>query len=220
MPKAVTGKVPAERPGPKGGKRARNREERTQALAGAALALFLEHGIETVTIDDIARSAGTAKGNFYRYFDDKASLVEALLTPMAEGFRVAFQETHDALEHATQSDQSTAIYAMLATKIFQIALDHRDVVQLFLQEHRAPSVGARAPMAALSAELSRGAISLSELAVEHDLLEVAHPEVAALAVVGAVEHLALRFLRGELETEPAEAAPVVIGMVLDGLRRG
>ena len=36
--------------------------------------LFLERGIETVTIDEITREAGVAKGSFYRYFDDKKQI--------------------------------------------------------------------------------------------------------------------------------------------------
>ena len=37
---------------------------------------------EAVTIDEVAREAGMAKGNFYRYFRDKADLVEAVIEPV------------------------------------------------------------------------------------------------------------------------------------------
>lgn len=40
-------------------------------LQRAALALFLQYGIEAVTIDQIVDGARTAKGSFYRYFRDK-----------------------------------------------------------------------------------------------------------------------------------------------------
>ena len=40
---------------------------------------FLERGIESVSIDDITREAGVAKGSFYRYFADKDALVGAVI---------------------------------------------------------------------------------------------------------------------------------------------
>ena len=80
------GKVPPQRPGKAGGKRARNRQQRTDALIEAGLQLFLERGVENVPIDDIAREAGMAKGNFYRYFDD-----------MHHGFAAARGDFGDAL---------------------------------------------------------------------------------------------------------------------------
>ena len=48
-------KLPTQRPGPPGGKRARNREERRQALLTAGLKVFLEKGVDAATIDDIIR---------------------------------------------------------------------------------------------------------------------------------------------------------------------
>ena len=54
----------------------------TDAAREAALRLFLERGLDGVTIDDITQACGVAKGTFYRYFDDKAALVESLLAPV------------------------------------------------------------------------------------------------------------------------------------------
>ena len=60
--------VPETRPGQAGGKRDQNRRARTQGLCDAAEKLFLARGIESVSIDDITKEAGVAKGSFYRYF--------------------------------------------------------------------------------------------------------------------------------------------------------
>ena len=57
---------PLERPGALGGKRDLNRRKRVQDLVAAGLELFLNNGIGGVTIDEVAREAGMAKGNFYR----------------------------------------------------------------------------------------------------------------------------------------------------------
>src|SRR5690349_21242717 len=81
------------RPGQPGGRRDTNRKERTKAIGDAALALFLERGIEAVTIEDITTRAGVAKGSFYRYFDDKHALTEALFQPLAAEVSAFFDES-------------------------------------------------------------------------------------------------------------------------------
>jgi AcrR family transcriptional regulator len=54
---------------------ARNRRK----VLTAAQALFAEHGIEVVTMDDVALAAGVGKGTLYRRFGDKGGLAAALL---------------------------------------------------------------------------------------------------------------------------------------------
>ena len=75
-------KQPDHRPGRVGGVRDLNRKERVKSLSDAALQLFLSRGLDVVTIDDITQMTGVAKGTFYRYFDDKEALVEALVAPV------------------------------------------------------------------------------------------------------------------------------------------
>ena len=54
---------------------ARNREK----VLAAARGLFDERGVENVTIDEIARAAGVAKGTVFHRFGDRAGLVMALV---------------------------------------------------------------------------------------------------------------------------------------------
>lgn len=57
--------------------RAKNAMATKNNLFETALALFLEHGYDTVTIDDITSHAGVGKGTFYTHFETKeAVLVE------------------------------------------------------------------------------------------------------------------------------------------------
>ncbi|UOZ04443.1 TetR/AcrR family transcriptional regulator [Amycolatopsis sp. WQ 127309] len=51
---------------------------RIRALT-AAETLFAEHGVDAVTMDDVAAAAGVGKGTLYRRFGDKAGLAMALL---------------------------------------------------------------------------------------------------------------------------------------------
>lgn len=211
-------KVPEKRPGKLGGKRDANRRRRSETLARAALDLFLERGLEDVTIDDIAERAGTAKGNFYRYFDDKSQLVESLLVPLAALVRKSMRVCAIDLAKAKSPAAVSDAYQKLAANLGMAAMEHRDVVRLYLQEHRAPATEARASLRKLESELQEGAFRLSESAVKHGLVEVRDPRISALAVVGAIEHLALILLRGDMELSLAEVGTTLVRMVLDGLR--
>ncbi|MEV3937991.1 helix-turn-helix domain-containing protein [Glycomyces sp. NPDC049804] len=54
---------------------ARNRA----AILDAAARLFNEHGVEAVSMDQVAAAAGVGKGTLFRRFGDKAGLAAALL---------------------------------------------------------------------------------------------------------------------------------------------
>lgn len=209
---------PTQRPGKNGSKRARNREERTEALLDAGRKLFLERGIEAVSIDELAKEAGMAKGNFYRYFADKGALVDALLAPIAGEIRRAMRKCAVSLARAESSRDVSSAYAQLALALAGAALPRVDLVQLYLQENRAPVTPARAGVHGLSRELSEGAVHLTEVAISHGLLRVSDPRVSALAVVGAIEQLAIATLRHELRAPADRIAQVVVSMVLDGIR--
>lgn len=214
---ATPRRVPKERPGPAGGKRDQNRRERTSALMDAALRLFLERGIEQVTIDEIAREAGMAKGNFYRYFKDKRDLVDALLEPLARQTRGALEVCGKAIDAATTPEQLNAAYAEIAKTLTLAALGRMDVLRLYLQESRGPGGDAREGLRALADELSDASIELTRIAVHHGLLDVPDPRISALAVTGAIEQLALAMMRGRLDAPPVEITQTVIRMVLHGI---
>lgn len=211
-------RAPKERPGPPGGKRDVNRKRRTRTIAGAALGLFLERGVESVTIDDIAREAQVAKGSFYRYFEDKTELVDAIFEPVAALMRAAMQRCEEALRAADDRESLVEAYQGLARDLIPITIGYLDVIRLYLQENRAPGHGARAPIRALALDVEKRAVRLTEIAVDKGLLAVPDPRISALAVVGAIEQLALGFLGGRLDAPPPDVASTLIDLVLEGLR--
>lgn len=212
-------KVPKERPGPVGGKRDQNRRERTQALLDAGLKLFLARGLEIVTIDEITKSAGVAKGSFYRYFDDKSDLVAGIVDPLAGEVRSAMSQCEEALGKAETAADVNAAYVMLGAQIAMSAGAQKDVLRLYLQEHRAPSVGARERIGKLADEIRHSAIELSEVARQRGLIQVSDPRISATAVVGAVEALGLLVLDGTFsDLDFAQVGPALVNMIMDGIR--
>ena len=209
---------PTERPGALGGKRDLNRRKRVQDLVDAGLSLFLERGIEAVTIDEVAREAGMAKGNFYRYFRDKADLVEAVVEPVASSTRDAIQKCDAMLREANGREDAVAAYVELGHKLIGSLAMYPDAMCLYLQERRAPATTARQAISELAMELDNRAMALSQVAVERKLVVVSDPRVSAIAVLGAVEALALASVRNQVTMDPIATTKRLISIVLEGLR--
>ena len=210
---------PVERPGAFGGKRDINRRKRVQDLINAGLLLFLERGIEAVTIDEVAREAGMAKGNFYRYFRDKADLVEAVIEPVAGTTREAVQACDDQLRQADSRDETVSAYVELGNRLVGALAMHPDAMCLYLQERRAPATTARQAIADLATDLDRRAMTLSQVAVDRQLVAVSDPRVSAVAVLGAVEALALASVRNQIQMDPVKTTKSLISIVLEGLQK-
>ncbi len=210
---------PLERPGAVGGKRDLNRRKRVQDLVDAGLNLFLERGIEAVTIDEVAREAGMAKGNFYRYFRDKADLVEAVIEPVSKTTRAALDECHTKLADVAGHEEAVSVYAELGNRLAGALAMYPDAMCLYLQERRAPATAARQAISDLASELDNRAMALSQVAADRNLVVVSDPRVSALAVLGAVEALALASVRNQVQMDPVETTKGLISIVLEGLRR-
>jgi len=209
---------PVERPGAFGGKRDVNRRKRVQDLIDSGLSLFLERGIEAVTIDEVAREAGMAKGNFYRYFRDKADLVEAVIEPVASTTSEAIQACDEDLRQANGRDDAVAAYGQLGNRLIGALSMYPDAMCLYLQERRAPATTARQAISDLATELDDRAMTLSQVAVDRNLVVVSDPRVSAVAVLGAVEALALASVRNQVKMDPIETTKSLISIVLEGLR--
>lgn len=210
--------MPTQRPGPEGGKRDQNRRQQIARIRRAGTELMLAEGIEGVTIDAICRAADIAKGSFYRYFADKAALVTAIIEPLSTAAREALTDAEVAIRAARDFDALVAAYADLALRLAPALLAERAAVQLYLQESRAPAVGARAPVRALADEFGATAERLTLAAQDNGLLRGLPAAVTGRAVVGAVERLAFDVGAGAITLEPIEVGAALLTMVFEGVR--
>jgi AcrR family transcriptional regulator len=207
------------RPGPVGGKRDENRKQRRAEFEASALGLFLAQGIEGTTIDHIVAKTGAAKGSFYRYYEDKADLVAAILEPVRVSLFATFTNAEKAIEAAADERSLLDTYLMLSFAISGVLYENRHVALLYLQESRAPGVGARAPLRALSDGISEAALRLTMVARSRGLLRDLDPRVTSLAVLGATERLLFETFKDSGFQEPLKVAEALISMVMDGLRK-
>lgn len=207
-----------QRPGPPGGKRDQNRKARTRQVLDAALVLFLERGVESVTIDEIVDKAGIAKGSFYRYFEDKSALVKALFDPMKERMDEAFAKGEAEIDAARTGEELNTAYVHLGEWIGAALLEAPDVARLYLQESRSPPTGTRAAIRALADRIEDRAEDLTRVAHERGLLRPFEGRVSSRVVVGAVEKLVFSVLSGKDLGNPLEIPGALISMVMDGLK--
>ncbi len=210
--------LPEERPGKAGGKRDQNRRARSQGLLNAAQTLFLERGIENVTIDEITRAAGVAKGSFYRYFGDKDQLVRAMIEPGRARVVGAFERAERRLKRAGDPAHVRHAYSRLGRELAAALISNPGITKLYLQESRAPAVEARIAVRELEREVAARALRLTEVAFSHGLLRRTHPQVSTLAVIGAAERLLHAFYQGDLKVNPTVAIQDLVVIVLDGMR--
>ena len=195
-----------------------NRREREKVLSDAALRLFVERGLDGVTIDEITQAAGVAKGTFYRYFEDKAALVDALLAPVRRELLDGLEACGRALAEARDVETMFEAYRAVGAVIASALLQYPGVVRLYLQECRGPAVGARVKLVEVARLISRHAVEITEKAHTHGLLRPIRPAVSGLAVVGAVERLLLAVLSEEEVGNPLELPDALSTLILDGLR--
>ena len=206
------------RPGPPGGKRDENRKRKTRALQDASVKLFLERGVESVTIDEIVDAARTAKGSFYRYFADKAALVAAIFEPLRERMAEAFDACAVELEQARPREELNDVYLRLAARIGASLLDSPDTVRLYLQECRGPAIGARIPIREIADRIDERAVFLTKVAHDRGLMRPFDGRISSQVVVGAAEKLALSVLTDKDVGNPLAVPEALISLILDGVR--
>lgn len=67
-----------------------DKEEKRCDIARASIALFCDKGIQQTSIEEIAKSAGVAKGTIYLYFKNKEEIIFAIWDIIAQRHKDAF----------------------------------------------------------------------------------------------------------------------------------
>lgn len=200
-----------------GGKRDRNRREKTKTICQASLELFLEHGIRSVTIEQIAKKAGFAKGSFYRYFKNKEEVVESIFRPVNAGFAVAFRSSLESMAKVQGPEELMEIYQTLGMGLFQVISAHPQIVLLYLQESRTPATGANKTLGQIAKDIKENSLELTRIAHSHGLLRSMNANLTTLTVIGATESLLYDLLKGEDLGNPADVLSDLVSMILHGL---
>ena len=117
-------------------KRARTRAE----LVAAANSLFAKQAVESVTVDDVVREAGVAKGTFYVHFDGLDGLAAAVAEELVQSFDELLQPSR----------------LSLVDPALRIAFGCSSFIDKALNDPRWASLVARMAVAEKGGELLRG----------------------------------------------------------------
>jgi AcrR family transcriptional regulator len=124
---------PARPTGPRPGPAPRTKKDvvtefRTGEILQAAYRVFAERGFEQATMDEIARTAGVAKGTLYLYYPSKHDIYSAALHRSIVELAA---RTTAALESA--SGVEAKLRAFIATRLRYFD-EHRDFLRIYDQE--------------------------------------------------------------------------------------
>jgi AcrR family transcriptional regulator len=86
-----------------------------EAWIEAAFAEIARSGIEGVRVEVLAKNLGVTKGGFYRRFNDRPALLEAMLRRWSEG-RIAAIEQQARLDGATARDRLKALIRLYSER--------------------------------------------------------------------------------------------------------
>jgi len=181
------------------GRRAYSDEEvqkARQALTQAAMALYLELGLDGVSLRQVAERAGLSHTLVYRYFDDKEALLAELRLLCLDDFELA-------LRHADRpkADPVARVRAVLMG-VLAFGCDQPAKYRLVFA-HSQPDLSAFPRLLAKRCEIFDSCVDLVQTAIDHGNLDV-----DALAVTHGLWSL----LHGMLSLQTA--GQLVHGMTL------
>ncbi len=201
------------------GKREDNKARKRTDLEQAALELFLRQGYVATSIEQIVAEASVARGTFYLYFDDKESLFRSLVGAVLDPVVDALVDTRMTLDAAASSAETQAAYAFLAAALATAVTEHPEATLLFYREQRSPgTIGDW--LRSRQGQLDQFVVELVRSLTERGLIRALAPEVAALAIVGAIDRLVYAWLSGVDLGDPAAIGPAVVRLFGEGLVHG
>ncbi|QZT60536.1 TetR/AcrR family transcriptional regulator [Mycolicibacterium austroafricanum] len=170
--------------------RGRPRDAATDvAILRAGLELFIEHGVEGTSMEQIARKAGVGKPTIYRRWATKEELISAAMETLvvdeagwASPEAVATESPYELVEAAIEGAAvatTTPQYRALVARVFGSAVSHPELMATYWRRYILP----RRQLAAALLERAR---ELGTVAADADL------DVAIDMMVGAVTYRVLQ----------------------------
>jgi TetR/AcrR family transcriptional regulator, mexJK operon transcriptional repressor len=106
-----------------------------EAIASAALRLFLRDGYERTSVDAIAAEAGVSKRTIYNRYGDKENLFLSVLRDTYSSMMVTFREIADKhLAEVTDVQQDLTAFALEVARVMTTAPDRIALVRLIMSE--------------------------------------------------------------------------------------
>jgi AcrR family transcriptional regulator len=179
--------------------------DKYRRILGAAQDLFMRYGVRRVSMDDVARQAGVAKGTLYLYFDSKDALFAAIAEKLCE-------------EILHRSGQAAASAAPLTERLVAFLDEQVGAMNRLLARspHAAELIESKHALAALVFESfhAKGREMLAALLHEEGIRRRDAPEMFVAAAYGALR-------TGDLSEEAYRARlAALVSAIVTGVGRG
>src|SRR5262245_3350687 len=122
---AVIKNPASERPAETGSRRARKKAATRQQIVDVGIDLFSKHGIDAVTVDQIAGAADIGKGTVYNYFQTKEDIIVAFMVDLERKVQARMSEV-------TTRRSVAATLTEFVLSQFRLKRRHHAFVRVFL----------------------------------------------------------------------------------------
>jgi TetR/AcrR family acrAB operon transcriptional repressor len=187
--------------------------ETRRTILSTAEALFLEHGYDNVSLDQIAEAVGVTRGAVHWHFGNKQGLLVALREEIPSPMR----ELAERLERDTSVAPLGALYEFVAELLFRLQADPRrrsilrELLRVDWSTAPPPSSGET-----LQRELRAALTRIFEAAARRGSLPPPWtPKAAAIAFNAMLSGLINEWARGEADFELVPDALAVVKTVID-----
>jgi AcrR family transcriptional regulator len=181
------------------------RKSRTrEKLLDAATAVFLRDGFHATLISDIVAEAGVGQGTFYRHFQSKREVFEALVERLVSRLLVEFQPMSDKLPDTFEEyiEASRGV----VTRMARVLESQRDMVLLVLREAAAIDRAFEAKVEEIYDSFAMQTQLFIDHAVRTGFARPCHTPAVAQALVGMGLRLLRLWLLGRLPAANVEDA--------------
>ena len=179
------------------------RKEQTKSrLLDSAAAAFSRAGFHKTLISDIVADAGVGQGTFYRYFNSKREIFEALFDRLATEILAEFTPMSSQLpvDAGQYQKSSAALLKRLATVVEQ----NRDLVLLFLRQGPSIDRDFEVRMTAVYEQIARLAQHYLDHASKSGFARQCSSDLVAQAIIGMALRLVDLWLDNRLPASPIE----------------
>ncbi|KZB79708.1 TetR family transcriptional regulator [Amycolatopsis regifaucium] len=183
-----------------------------RSLASAAVDLFVAHGYEATTIDEIAAAAGIGRRTFFRYFDAKDDVLFAnhdeIVAEMEEAFAAA-DPSRDPVEVAC---------AAVSLVLDSYAADLDGSLKRFTLTRTVPSLRDKEVATVDRYQRVLARYLQRRFEEQGDTMAALRAAVAAAAIAAANNHVLRRWLRSGGEEDIEAGAAEAFALVIDAFR--
>jgi AcrR family transcriptional regulator len=187
--------------------RERLREETANAIAAAAEQVFARSGIRDARMEDIAQQAGVAVGTVYNHFQDRDTLLQALVERRRAELVAKLDQLNIDAKHPFENQLFTFV---------RVVFDHFESHRAFLAiQIEADSKSWANPSPAMR-EIKARALTLVQRGIQQKVLRPSQKELFPSLLFGAIRSLLVYELQHPGKASVAERAETVTDFFLHG----